>query len=83
MTPLDIQFELRKRGITQASIAKELGVSENHVSAVIRMPHKRQSDRVMKAVADKIGTDHRIVFFDQYRKKTIVRSRVSCKPKQD
>jgi lambda repressor-like predicted transcriptional regulator len=69
MNPFEIQYELKKRGITQASIARELEVSRNHVSAVIRTPDKRQSARVMRAVAAKIGQDPRLVFFSQYHKK--------------
>jgi len=64
MKPLDIQYQLKLRGITQASIARELGVSEMHVSAVINK--QRISDRVMKAVAHKIRRDHRNVFSEYY-----------------
>jgi len=62
MHPADIQAELKKKGVTQASIAQDLGVSQYHVSGVIHDPEKRQSDLVMRAVAKAIGRDHREVF---------------------
>ena len=68
MKPLDIQYELKRKGITQVSIARELGVSEMTVSNVIQK--RRVSDRIMRAVAKKIGRDHREVFFEHYFKKT-------------
>lgn len=64
MHPADIQAELKKRGITQKQIALELEVSEFHVSAVINK--ERPSDRVMRAVAQAIGRDHREVFPEYY-----------------
>jgi predicted transcriptional regulator len=60
----DIQSELKKRGITQKEIAKELDCSEFHVSRVINK--KGGSDRVMKAVAQKIKRDHHEVFPEYY-----------------
>jgi len=66
MHPADIQAELKKKGITQAAIARELGVSQLHVSAVIHDPENRQSDRVMQAVAKAIGRDHREIFPEYY-----------------
>ncbi len=62
MHPADIQAELKKRGIKQYEIAKELGVCPFHVSAVINFQEKRGSERVMKAISKKIGRDHREVF---------------------
>ncbi len=67
MHPADIQSELKKRGITQKSIADELDLTEFHISAVIR---GRPSDRVMKVVAKKIGRDHREVFPKYYFRTT-------------
>jgi len=64
MHPADIQSELKKRGITQKSIAQELERSEFHISAVIRK--LRDSDLVMRAVAKKIHRDHREVFPEYY-----------------
>lgn len=62
MHPADIQCQLKKRGITQVSIAHELGVSAMHISAVIRFQELRASERVMKAISKKIGRDPRAVF---------------------
>jgi lambda repressor-like predicted transcriptional regulator len=64
METIDIQYELKKKGISQKSIALELGCSEMSVSAAInkRLP----SDRIMKAVAKAIGKDHREVFPEHY-----------------
>lgn len=64
MTPLEIQFELKKKDITQKSIADEIGVSETSVSKVIN--RLIVSDRVMKAVAKAVGKDHRAVFPEYY-----------------
>lgn len=64
MTPLKIQYELKKRGITQRSLAAELGITEMPVSKVINK--LIVSDRVMRAVSAKIGKDHRIVFPEYY-----------------
>lgn len=64
MHPADIQAELKKREIYQKSIADELGVTDFHVSEVINK--HRISDRVMKAIASKIGRDHREVFPEYY-----------------
>ena len=64
MTPLEIQFELKKRNITQRAIAEELGVTDNHVSSVIRK--LRTSERVMRAIAGKIGRHHWEVFPEHY-----------------
>jgi transcriptional regulator with XRE-family HTH domain len=64
MTPLERQYALKKKGIHQCQIAEDVGVSEYHVSAVIR--GERISDRVMKAIAKAIGEDHRLVFPQYY-----------------
>lgn len=66
MHPADIQAELKKRGITQKEIARELGVSEMHVSGAINYPKARQSDRVFRAVAKKIDRDPQDVFPEYY-----------------
>jgi transcriptional regulator with XRE-family HTH domain len=68
MTPLEIQFALRKKGITQKALAKELGISEMTISDVILK--KRISNKVMRAVAQKIDRDYRIVFSEYYLKTT-------------
>ena len=60
MDPLEIQYELRKKGITQKSIADEMEVSEMMISLVVNKKHV--SDRIMKKIAEKLGKDHREVF---------------------
>jgi len=64
MHPADIQADLKKTGITQKALAKEIGVSEFTVSDVILK--KRISDRVMRAISQKINKDHRLVFPEYY-----------------
>jgi len=64
MTPNRIQFELKERRIQQKKIAQQLGVSEMTVSRVIHQ--QLISDRVMRAVAEAIGRDHRAVFPEYY-----------------
>ena len=64
MTPLEIQYELKKKEVLQKEIARELNVSEMTVSLVIKK--QRVSDRVMKAVAEAIKRDHRAVFPEYY-----------------
>ncbi len=59
-TPAKIQYLLKERGITQKQIAEEEGVSEMSISDVIN--HKLVSKRLMQAVANRIGLDHRTVF---------------------
>ena len=65
MHPADIQASLKKRGITQTQIAKELNVKGWSVYAVIQK--KQISDRVMRAIAEKIGIHHHDVFPEYYR----------------
>ena len=64
MHPADIQAELKKRGITQAALAKQFAVSETCVSNVINK--KEVSDRVMRGVAEAIGKHHYEVFPEYY-----------------
>jgi len=64
MTPLEIQFELKKRGVKQKEIARRLGISENTVSRVINK--QLISDRVMREVAKAINWDHRAIFPEYY-----------------
>lgn len=66
MTPLEIQFGLKKREITQKEIALDLSVSEMAVSLVINK--MTVSDRIMKAVSKAIKMDHRAVFPEYYFK---------------
>jgi len=68
MTPLEIQFDLRKKGITQKSIADDMGVCQMAVSKVIRK--ESISDRIMKTIAAKIDRHHYEVFPEYYFSKT-------------
>jgi lambda repressor-like predicted transcriptional regulator len=64
MHPADIQAALKKKGITQLAIAREIAVTPTSVSDTINK--KRISDRVMKVIAEKIGRDIRRVFPEYY-----------------
>lgn len=68
MTPAKIQYELKKRKITQESIADQEGVHPVSISTVINRVSGR-SDRLMKAIAKAIGKDHREVFPEYYFRK--------------
>jgi len=60
MHPAKIQYELKKRGITQAQAAREEQLSTVFVSAVV---NKRSvSARLMRAIAARIECDVREVF---------------------
>lgn len=65
MDPLDIQYALKRKGITQVSLAKEFHVSEMTVSKVIR--RALVSDRIMRGIAAKVGKKHTVVFPEYYR----------------
>lgn len=64
MTPLERQFELKKKGITQKALAEKIGVGQMVVSDVIL--GQRISNRVMRAIAEAIDKDHRLVFPEYY-----------------
>ena len=64
MTPLEIQYQLKLRKITQRSIAEKLGVSEMSVSDTINK--NIVSDRIMRAVAEAIGDNYQVVFAEYY-----------------
>ena len=64
MHPADIQAALKKKGITQKKIARDLGVCEMAVSLVVNKV--MVSDRTMRAVADRIGRDPHAVFHEYY-----------------
>lgn len=66
MIPAKIQYELKKRKITQKMIADQEEVHPISVSKVINK--QIISDRLMRAVSKKIGRDHRIVFSEYYLK---------------
>ena len=60
ITPIDIQYHLKKKGITQKQLAEQLQVSEMSISNVINF--NMVSDRLMRAVADAIGMKPELVF---------------------
>lgn len=64
MEPLEIQFSLKKKGITQKQLADDLGVSEMAISLAVRK--RMVSDRIMKAIAEAVNEDHRYVFPEYY-----------------
>jgi DNA transposition AAA+ family ATPase len=64
MNSIDIQYELKKRDISQKIIAIELGVSKMTISKTINK--QMISDRVMRAIANKIEKDHTEVFPEYY-----------------
>jgi len=67
MTPIEIQAELKKRGITQKQLAKKVKRSQVMVFYVI---HKqRVSNHIMHAVADAIGRKPVEVFPEYYKPK--------------
>lgn len=51
--PLSIQFDLRRRGVTQAALARSLAVREAIVSKVIA--GKERSERIEKEIERIIG----------------------------
>jgi len=67
MHPADIQAALKKKGIQQKEIAEDLGVSPMAVSIVVRKI--MVSDRIMRAVAERIGQDPHAVFHEYYLSK--------------
>jgi len=64
MTPLDRQFALKRKGITQHQIAIDHGVSDIAVSDVV-LGHM-VSDRIMRGIAAALGEDVRLVFPEYY-----------------
>jgi transcriptional regulator with XRE-family HTH domain len=60
LTPQEIKANLILKGITQASIAKKLGVTESLVSMVIH--GKVKNSEVRKAIAKAIGKPVREIF---------------------
>jgi transcriptional regulator with XRE-family HTH domain len=64
MDPIEIQYRLRRKGISQKSIAQSLQVSDNAVSLIIKK--RMVSARIMQAVADAIGIDVHLVFHEHF-----------------
>ena len=67
MHPADIQAALKKKGIRQKEIARDLGVSEMAVSIVVRKI--MVSDRIMRAVAERIERDPHVIFHEYFASK--------------
>jgi transcriptional regulator with XRE-family HTH domain len=64
MHPADIQAALKRKKITQKEIAQGLKVSQMAVSLVV---NKRMvSDRLMKAISEKIERDPLVIFSEYY-----------------
>ena len=61
---MTIKQELKARGTKSRDLARELGVSEAVISFVLR--GMTSSDRIQKAIAEKLGRDPREVFPDYY-----------------
>lgn len=64
MTPARIQYELKKRRITQKMIADQEGVHPISISRVVNKIII--ADRLMRAVSKAINKDHRKVFGEYY-----------------
>ena len=64
MSPSEIQKRIKDAKTTQRAIAQRLGVSEVAVSDIIR--GRIVSDRIMRAVAETLGEDKRLVFPNYY-----------------
>lgn len=60
MAPIDRKIELMRSHTTMSQIARDLGVTVQHVSAVVG--DKRRSPSIERAVADAIGRDVEDVF---------------------
>lgn len=76
LDPYDIQAMLKRKGITQKELARQIGVSEMTLSKAIHFDIV--SERVFQGVADAIGMDRRQVFAWYYspdNKKRRVRRR--------
>lgn len=64
MTPEQICAALRDKGSSQVKIASELGVSQVLISRVINRANV--SDRIMRAIADKIRCPVQKIFPEYY-----------------
>jgi len=64
LTTVDIQYLLRKKGITQKELADKYGVSEMTMSRVINF--KMTSERLMRAISRELGMSPRVVFARYY-----------------
>ena len=60
MDRIEIQYLLRRKGLTQKDIAREVGMSEAFVSQVIS--GARRNERIQDLIADKIGRERTELF---------------------
>ena len=60
LDPIDIQYYLKKRGITQKEIAEKADVSQMTVSKVVRF--EMVSERLFRIISEAIELDPRQVF---------------------
>lgn len=70
MTPIDRQYELKKLGIRQLDIAKELGTHEMNVSKVINDTYLSDelTDKIVRSISKIIGKHPVQVFPNFYQK---------------
>lgn len=70
MHPLERQFELKKLGIRQYDIAKEIPIHEISVSKVINDHYLSDelTDKIARAISEKIGKHPMQVFPKFYKK---------------
>jgi Ner family transcriptional regulator len=64
MHPEDIKAALRKRGSSQAILARELGVAITSVHNVIHGACK--SERIAKAISEVVGVDRALLWPSRY-----------------
>ena len=64
MTPSEIQKQLKDHNLSQRDIAQTVGVSDTSVCKVIK--RMDISDRIMRAIAEAINEDVRLVFPEYY-----------------
>ncbi len=65
MDAIELIYRLRRAGYTQASLARELGITRATVNGVV---HGRQSARVATHIAGLVGVDIDVLWPGRYRK---------------
>ncbi len=60
MDPIDIQYKLRKAGVTQVKLAKDLDKTGGMISQVIT--GQRNSEEIQRAIATAIGLDVKLIW---------------------
>jgi len=64
MDPIEIKYQLERNGVSQADIARELGVTKAAIHQVIF--RITISDRIQRVIAGKLGLEPEEVFPDYY-----------------